>query len=158
VTPRPEVTFRTEVLPSPDMKPSNPKMRFLILATDGLWDTISSKDACALVAGYLSGLKGTIPKDKLIEKLNLSVKAEGVDGKKKREKTGDQTGSWVFKDNNIATHLLRNAVGGGNDEILRQLVSIPPPLARNYRDDTTITVIWWEEGKEDQKQQVKARL
>jgi len=158
VTPRPEVTYRVEFLPSSDKKPPSSKMRFLILATDGLWDTISSQDACALVAGYLVGLRGTIPKKELHDRLKLSTSTEGIDGKRPREKGGNEAGTWEFKDDNVATHLLRNALGGGNDEQLRQLMSISAPLARSYRDDTTITVVWWDEGKEGEKQQVKAKL
>ena len=68
-------------------------------------------------------------------------------------------------DDNVSTHLIRNAFGGGDEEKLRQLLSIPSPLARRYRDDLTCTVVYWEEGKEDDArtstfspEQVKAKL
>jgi pyruvate dehydrogenase phosphatase len=134
-------------------------MRFLILATDGLWDALSSQDACALVAGHLSGLRGTVPKRELESRLKLSVGAQGVEGKDKdKASKAKEEGSWMFKDTNIATHLVRNAFGAGNEQRLRELMSIPPPLARSYRDDVTVTIVWWEDGKEAEAQQVKAKL
>lgn len=153
VTARPEVTCRTEVLPGAKLPDS--KMRFLILATDGLWDEISSQDACTLVAGHLAGLRGTVPKKDLAEQVKLNTMSDGIDGKEKKENKQDLTGSWLFKDDNIATHLLRNALGGGDPAKLQRLVSIPAPFSRRFRDDITITVIWWEEAE---KQQVKAKL
>ena len=27
-------------------------------------------------------------------------------------------------------------------------MSIPAPYSRSHRDDITVTVVWWEEGKE----------
>jgi pyruvate dehydrogenase phosphatase len=135
-------------------------MRFLILATDGLWDRLSSEDACALVAGHLVGFRGTVPKRELENQLKLSIGSRGIEGKDKswRTKETDDAASWVFKDENLATHLTRNAFGGGNERKLRELMSIPPPLARRYRDDVTVTVVWWEEGKEADKHQIKAKL
>ena len=54
-------------------------------------------------------------------------------------------GEWTFEDENVSSHLIRNAFGGGDEDRVRQLVSIPNGLARNYRDDVTCTVVWWEE-------------
>lgn len=134
-------------------------MRFLILATDGLWDQLSSQDACALVAGHLAGFRGSVPKRELEDQLKLSIRSRGIEGKDKSPRAKEtNTGSWVFKDENLATHLTRNAFGGGNAHKLRELMSIPPPLARSYRDDVTVTVVWWEEVKETDKHQVKAKL
>ena len=72
-----------------------------------------------------------------------------IEGKEKhlRDNTGS---SWAFVDDNLSTHLIRNAFGGGDDEKLRKVLSIPGPLARNYRDDVTCTVIFWEEGHENE--------
>lgn len=163
VTSQPVVTYRTEFLPSSTASPqtgSHSNMRFLILATDGLWDTLSSQDACTLVAGHLAGLRGTVPKQEVGDQLKLSIGTLGVEGKGKsrKDKGVDDRGSWMFKDENLATHLVRNAFGGGDERKLRELMSIPSPLARSYRDDITVTVVWWEEDKEAEKQLVKAKL
>jgi pyruvate dehydrogenase phosphatase len=45
---------------------------------------------------------------------------------------------FVFEDQNIATHLVRNALGGAKREQVSVLLSIPSPLSRRYRDDVSI--------------------
>lgn len=44
-------------------------------------------------------------------------------------------------------HLIRNAFGGADTGRLRRLLSIPAPQSRRFRDDVTVTVVWWEEGQ-----------
>lgn len=46
--------------------------------------------------------------------------------------------TWAFEDDNISTHLIRNAMGGANEKALAQLMSIPAGLSRRYRDDVTV--------------------
>jgi hypothetical protein len=45
-------------------------------------------------------------------------------------------GNWVFEDENPATHLIRNALCGGDRELLHQMLSLKHG-ARTFRDDTT---------------------
>lgn len=51
-------------------------------------------------------------------------------------------------DRNAATHLLRNALGGteyGIDHVkLSQLLSLPQELVRGFRDDITVTVVYFD--------------
>ncbi len=148
VTPHPVITHRKLSLGSEPASPTpKSKLRFLVMATDGLWDQLSSEEVVSLVGGYLTGLKGIIPKSDLPSLIPTSS-GKTIEGKEKRLK--DNTGSWAFVDDNISTHLIRNAFGGGDDEQLRKLLSIPAPLARNYRDDVTCTIIFWEEGHENE--------
>lgn len=153
VTSRPVVTHR-ELAGLPSTDPSavdkKPKssLRFVVLATDGLWDELSSEDVVALVGGHLAGLKGAIPKSQL-HHLVPTATGKTVEGKDKRHRAQEEEGAWAFMDENVSTHLIRNAFGGADDERLRQLLSIPAPLARRYRDDLTCTVVYWEEGKEE---------
>jgi pyruvate dehydrogenase phosphatase len=70
-----------------------------------------------------------------------------IEGKDKRRPKKDE-GMWAFVDENVSSHLIRNAFGGGDDSKLRKLLSIPAPFARSYRDDVTVTVVWWEDGRE----------
>lgn len=160
---RPVVTHRKlSFSPSADGTPS---LRFLVLATDGLWDqlrsvnihhvyvtrthkTRSSEDVVSLVGGHLAGLKGTIPKSTLPSLVPTSTGAPTVEGKSKNRRKDE--GSWGFADDNVSAHLIRNAFGGGDEQTLRQLLSIPPPYSRRYRDDVTVTVVWWEDGNEEE--------
>ena len=65
VTARPEVTHRKLSLPTTSPSQSKSALRFVVLATDGLWDELSSQEVVALVGGHLAGLKGSIPKMRL---------------------------------------------------------------------------------------------
>ncbi|KAI0920920.1 hypothetical protein AcW1_004943 [Taiwanofungus camphoratus] len=162
---RPEVTHRKLSLPPFSDASTKPKstMRFLVLATDGLWDELSSEEVVALVGGHLAGLKGAIPKSSLSNLVRTSSGSRTVEGK--IERRGSEKGTWAFVDDNISTHLIRNAFGGADEGRLRQLLSIPAPYSRSYRDDITVTVVWWEDGRENDAraattaaEQVKARL
>jgi pyruvate dehydrogenase phosphatase len=150
VTAKPEVTHRTLSIPalsSPDSPSSDAStLRFLVLATDGLWDQLSSEDVVALVGGHLSGLKGSIPKSDLLKLVPTSTGTAAIEGKSKRRELAE--GAWAFVDDNPGTHLIRNALGGANNHELRRSMSIPAPYSRPHRDDITVTVVWWEEGKE----------
>lgn len=153
VTPKPVVTHRKlDFLPdptNPNANKSKSKLRFLVMATDGLWDELSSEDVVSLVGGYLAGLKGTVSKSDL-SKLVPTTSGATIEGKDKLRR--DNAGSWAFVDDNISTHLIRNAFGGGDEQHLRQIMSIPAPHSRSYRDDVTCTVVFWEEGKENEAQ------
>lgn len=146
VTATPVVTHRDFDFGSVARPSRSPASRFVVLATDGLWDKLSSEDVVALVGGHLKGLKGVVSKTALPELVPTTSGAPTVEGKDK--KRNSSSGSWSFEDENISSHLIRNAFGGGDAENLRKLMSIPAPTARSYRDDTTVTVVWWEDGQE----------
>ncbi|KAG6817862.1 hypothetical protein H0H87_001694 [Tephrocybe sp. NHM501043] len=149
VTARPVVTHRKFDFPADPEDPAAGESapRFLVLATDGLWDQLSSEDVVSLVGGHLAGLKGNVPKSELPTLVPTSAGYLGIEGKKQRKE--EKAGSWAFTDENVSSHLIRNAFGGGDESRLRQLLSIPPPHSRRYRDDVTVTVVWWQDGKED---------
>lgn len=169
VTARPVVTHRKLTFPSTTATPSassdEKPLRFLVLATDGLWDQLSNDEVVSLIAGHLSGLKGTIPKSNLPKLVPTSIgSSAGIDGKSastiQQKKEAAQQGSWAFKDENLSAHLIRNAFGGGDEAGLRRLLSIPAPYSRRYRDDVTVTVVWWREGGDGsvKVEDIKAKL
>lgn len=122
----------------------------------------SSDEVVSLVGGHLTGLKGNVSKSDLPALVPTSSGSPTVEGKNKKKQTVD--GSWAFADDNVSAHLIRNAFGGGDESHLRRILSIPAPYSRRYRDDVTVTVVWWEEGKEDTAKvttitdQVKSKL
>jgi len=131
--------------------------RFVVLATDGLWDKLSSEEVVALVGGHLKGLRGTLPKAQLQKLVPTSSGSPTVEGKDKIR--GNSEGSWSFGNDTLSVHLIRNAFGGGDTFALRKLMSIPSPFARRYRDDTTVSVIWWDEqGDNPEVDKLKAKL
>ncbi|KAI9671861.1 MAG: hypothetical protein M1831_003389 [Alyxoria varia] len=53
---------------------------------------------------------------------------------------------FVVQDKNVATHLIRNALGGANQEMLCALLTLPSPYSRRYRDDLTVQVVFFGDG------------
>jgi pyruvate dehydrogenase phosphatase len=86
--------------------------RFIVLATDGLYDCLSSEEVVALVAGHLDGLKGDKSKKELFEQIG-SVKndptAAGTASPHKPRSTAENSATkrYCFEDSNICTHLIR---------------------------------------------------
>ncbi|TPX43390.1 hypothetical protein SeMB42_g04135 [Synchytrium endobioticum] len=127
VTAKPEV-IRVTLNPARD--------RFLILATDGVWDFLSSEEGVDLVGRHLSRLDSNgselvpppLDEGVVLEERNISI----------------------FKDSNSATHLIRNALvsaaGASTDEQLGKLLAIPPPYSRRYRDDMTAIIVHFHDG------------
>lgn len=118
-----------------------PRDKFLIIASDGLWDLISPLQAVRLVGEHMSG-KVTLSPLRLPRKnMRLSdineMLLQRKEGLKKKP-----------LDSNAATHLLRNALGGteyGIDHAkLSQLLTLPGEVVRIFRDDITITVVYMD--------------
>ncbi|KAG8788863.1 hypothetical protein FRC12_014104 [Ceratobasidium sp. 428] len=139
---------------------SKSTLRFLVLATDGLWDELSSSEVVSLVGGYFEGRKGSISKSELAETVVAPAETAGVEGKsaESKAKQGSTEGEWAFVDENVGTHLIRNAFGGADRERLNQTLSIPAPYSRRYRDDVTVTVVWWEPNTQEGGSRVMAKL
>ena len=109
--------------------------------------TFRNEEVVALVGGHFAGLKGKVPRVELPNLVPTLTGSQGIEGKRKKDmKT---KGHWAFEDDNISAHLIRNALGGGDESNLREMLSIPAPYSRRYRDDVTVTVVWWEEGNEN---------
>lgn len=109
---------------------------FLILASDGLWDNITSEQAVRLVELWL------------IAKGNREIgKGEKSEHKKERAniwavKCSDE--DFVVEDENCAAHLVRNAFGGRDHERLLGLAGAKPPFSRSIRDDVTVQVVFFK--------------
>ncbi|CAK9779770.1 unnamed protein product [Cutaneotrichosporon oleaginosum] len=142
VTARPEVEYR------PLKGANGEKLRFVVLATDGLWDRITSEEATLLMAAYLNNKKrNDVNKAKLAQEIPVATTeprpfpVQDLPGSGKRDQ-----GQWVFEgDSNAATHLIRNALGGGDRKLRGELLSLNGKVARYFRDDMTVTVIFFEE-------------
>ncbi|XP_078042306.1 pyruvate dehydrogenase [acetyl-transferring]-phosphatase 1-like protein, mitochondrial isoform X1 [Augochlora pura] len=131
LTARPEVKYHR----------LTPRDKFLIIASDGLWDLISPLESVRLVGEHMSG-KVTLSSLRLpcrnmklsdINKMLLQRK----EGLKKKP-----------LDSNAATHLLRHALGGTDYGIdhgkLSRLLTLSSPVVRIFRDDITVTVVYMD--------------
>ncbi|KAL6256528.1 hypothetical protein P5V15_012642 [Pogonomyrmex californicus] len=118
-----------------------PRDKFLILASDGLWDLISPLQAVRLVGEHMSG-KVTLSPLRLPRK---NMKLSDINEMLLQRKEGLKKKPL---DSNAATHLLRNALGGteyGIDHAkLSQLLTLPSEVVRIFRDDITITVVYMD--------------
>ena len=120
---------------------------FLIMATDGLWDNLSSEEAVGLVALWLeendmASLPPPLqPFDVMIQDHNERVRAEWEKPRRRGPKSKTaytesiytREKHFVVKDKNVATHLARNALGGGDEDVLLGRLTVPPPFSRNVR-------------------------
>ncbi|XP_026142902.1 pyruvate dehydrogenase [acetyl-transferring]-phosphatase 2, mitochondrial [Carassius auratus] len=118
-----------------------PQDRFLILASDGLWDEMTNDEAVRLVAEHLTGIHLQAPVS--ASKLNLGQMHQLLLQRRAR--------ATPALDLNGATHLIRHALGTNeygemDQERLATMLALPSDLARMYRDDITVTVIYFNQN------------
>lgn len=117
-----------------------PQDRFLILASDGLWDEMDNEEAVQLVAEHLTGVHLQAPVLASQRQLSLGQMHQLLLQRRAR--------ATPALDLNAATHLIRHALGTNeygemDQERLAAMLALPDDLARMYRDDITITVIYF---------------
>ncbi|NXJ61413.1 PDP2 phosphatase, partial [Rostratula benghalensis] len=130
LTAEPEVTYHK--LRSKD--------KFLVLASDGLWELLSNEKVVQLVAGHLAELNARKPQLAFEKPVNLGYMHSLLLQRKNR--------GVASLDQNVATHLIRHAVGNNeygevDQEKLAAMLTLPEDLARMYRDDITVTVVYF---------------
>ncbi|QQP50538.1 Pyruvate dehydrogenase 1like [Caligus rogercresseyi] len=115
--------------------------KFLVIASDGLWDTMTPMQVIRLIGEHMSGKITLTPLELSRESMKLSeinallrVRQDAVKLKP--------------ADSNSATHIIRYALGGtayGVDhDRLSQMLSIPQDMVRMFRDDITVQVIFFD--------------
>lgn len=148
---------------------------FVVMATDGLWEMLTNEEVIGLVGMWLEkhgppavkktsgGASSWLPAWMGGAKSVLPVEggAEEADPTGKDDESGQRapvrpqqwgvSGShserFVVEDRNAATHLVRNALGGKDKEMLSALLTLPSPYSRRYRDDLTVEVIFFGQGE-----------
>lgn len=114
----------------------SPKDKFLVIASDGLWDFMPPEKVVKLVAGHMEG-KQVLVSPKFGEK-KLSLKEINENLRTRKTHLSNMS-----VDSNVTTHLLRNCLGPEHSR-LSALLSLPDDIARDYRDDITIIVIFFD--------------
>nr|CAG4636160.1 EOG090X05SW [Eubosmina coregoni]SVE69786.1 EOG090X05SW [Eubosmina coregoni] len=131
LTARPELTHYT----------LSPRDKFLVIASDGLWDLLSPTQVVRLVGEHMSGRVAlgplTLPPgDVSLNEIN-SMLQQRREGLSKRP-----------LDTNAATHLIRHALAstetGLDQDRLSELLSLPDDVVRLFRDDITIIVAYFD--------------
>ncbi|XP_066534150.1 pyruvate dehydrogenase phosphatase catalytic subunit 1 [Hoplias malabaricus] len=116
-----------------------PQDRFLVLGSDGLWETLHRQEVVRIVGEYLTGVHQQQPITVGGYRVTLGQMQGLLQERKARI-------SSTFEDQNAATHLIRHAVGSNefgtvDHERLSKMLSLPEELARMYRDDITVIVV-----------------
>lgn len=118
-----------------------PRDKFLVLATDGLWDVMTPLQAVRLVGEHMKG-KVTLNPLKLPKK---NMKINEINEMLMQRKEGLKMKP---KDSNAATHIIRNALGGSEFGIdhtkISQLLALPDDVVRLFRDDITVTIVYFD--------------
>lgn len=145
----PYLTAQPEVR-SFEVQSSGARPDFMIMASDGLWDQLSSEQAVELVQLWLDKyrpadvarqhLKGTKYSPPAVENTPADTYYDPQDGCTKWH-NGRQY--WTTKDDHCGMHLVRNALGGSRDALLSALISLPPSRSRDARDDITVKVVFF---------------
>ncbi|ALC48345.1 Pdp [Drosophila busckii] len=114
--------------------------KFLVIASDGLWDFLTPSEVVSLVGEHINSKK-------ILEPMRLppgEVKLKQISAQLAERKAG-LTRKPV--DQNAATHLIRHALGATDYGIehskISYYLSLPKDVVRLYRDDITITVIYF---------------
>ncbi len=100
--------------------------KFLIIASDGLWDTMSNERAVEIVSETLSSESPVSESEPSLIRRLYHHKKEN---------------SPSCSEDNAATNLLWHALGGKEPRV-SQLLHISPAISRSYRDDITIIVVY----------------
>ena len=112
-----------------------PRDKFLVIASDGLWDVLSPDKVIQLIAGHLDGQQVLVnfhpPEGATLKEINEMLVLR---------KTSLAN---ITVDSNVATHLIRNALGPEHGHLSAQL-TYPDSIVRFYRDDISITVIYFD--------------
>ncbi|KAH1002689.1 hypothetical protein HUJ04_008753 [Dendroctonus ponderosae] len=131
LTARPDVTYHK----------LTPRDKFLIIASDGLWDCLTPLQAIRLVGEHMKG-KVTLHPLKLPRK---NMKIAEINDMLLQRKEGLKIKP---KDSNAATHIIRNALGGTEYGIdhskISQLLTLPDDVVRVFRDDITVTIVYFD--------------
>ena len=133
---------------------------FLVMASDGLYEMLSNEEIVGLVVKWMEKEKMVKPNKSFWNYFGSSEKGLPVVADITNDKSSKQPfrkgkasfgNGYMLEDKNVSTHLIRNALSnGGSREQTLMLISIPNPVSRRYRDDLTVTVVFFEKGdKED---------
>ncbi|KPJ00081.1 [Pyruvate dehydrogenase [acetyl-transferring]]-phosphatase 1, mitochondrial [Papilio xuthus] len=119
----------------------SPKDKFLIIASDGLWDMLTPLQAVKLVGEHMKGKVFYNPLKLPKKNIQLGDINELLLHRKESLKSKP-------KDRNAATHLIRHAIGGTEYGIdhsrLAHLLSLTPDVSRMFRDDITVTIAYFD--------------
>ncbi|GAB7348233.1 hypothetical protein MBLNU459_g6228t1 [Dothideomycetes sp. NU459] len=152
---------------------------FVVMATDGLWEMLTNEEVVGLVGMWLdnqaSSASSSSQNDSWLSSWfsTNSSKSTALPVEGHADSSSDSSGQrapirqqqwgvtdpqherFAVQDKNAATHLVRNALGGKDQDTVSALLTLPSPYSRRYRDDLTVEVIFFGEGGEAQSGRIE---
>lgn len=139
------------VITTTKMEPE--KGDFVVMATDGLWEMLTNEEVVGLVGKWIESQASNNPSSSQFDSVwnkifgsqkgGLPVESSKASADLDGQKTPIRLQQWgvspdnkdrfVVQDKNVATHLIRNALGGKNQEQVSALLTLPSPYSRRYR-------------------------
>lgn len=113
-----------------------PQDKFVILASDGLWENLSNEEVVRLVGEHMIG-EDTVDH---YSPESPSVKLGSINRDLAKRKA---TLALKSSDDNVATHIIRHTLGPDHKKI-SDMLTMPPEVVRYYRDDITVTVVFFD--------------
>jgi len=126
---------------------------FLVMATDGLWEMLTNEEVVGLVGQWIESQASSMPSSKspnaswlgswfaFSADKSLPVEKESKNGqagqrqpiRQQQYQVPETDQRFVVEDKNAATHLIRNALGGKDRDMVCALLTLPSPYSRRYR-------------------------
>ncbi|KAI9880991.1 MAG: hypothetical protein M1830_009485 [Pleopsidium flavum] len=141
---------------------------FVVMATDGLWEMLTNEEVVGLVGQWLesqaqgstgngsnssmwlkswfSNAGSSLPVEKSSQANGKAKSGQKAPVRQLQWQVESSENRFVVEDKNAATHLVRNALGGRDRDMVCALLTLPHPQSRRYRDDLTVEVIFFGEG------------
>ncbi|KAF4578237.1 hypothetical protein EYR36_000044 [Pleurotus pulmonarius] len=133
---------------------------FLILGSSGLWKSLTNEEAVGLVGVWLENQSNPFDEDNILRPPGDGQNDDEGQGRiirrdqlpiRLREDDTYMYSRWrtekkfITVDNNAATHLARNALGGADRDLTDALLSVFPPFAARLRPDISTTVVFFKD-------------
>jgi pyruvate dehydrogenase phosphatase len=117
---------------------------FLIMASDGFWDYVSSEDAVYCVAEWLRRAGKQNQREEWSREEATDPKFPFTDEKDYLSWRVSKEDFVYESTSNAALHLAQNAFGGRRRDLFIGVMSTTGPISRNVRDDISIQVIFFK--------------
>ena len=118
-----------------------PRDRFIVLATDGLWNFLSNEKVVQLVGDHMESVSTP---ERVYFDVTMNL------GAMNRVLTKRKPNLNRPMNNNAATHLIKNALATEH-RVMSKVLSYPQDIVRDVRDDITVTIIYLDEKFLDNK-------
>lgn len=161
LTAEPEIQ-EIDIISTEEEDPRASRSDFLIIATDGLWDRLSSDDAVECVSRWQDAVRrgnGLVANDPQFPSVDAAFHRDpaqepGVTCDPANQKPLDWVVSpeyFSIEDENAATCLLRQVLGGSRKHLFHFLLGRIKLGRGNVVDDTTITVVFFRKPRAEKK-------